>query len=44
VWEPAAGLVTHTVPIGTFPGPYPFLLDAEYPGHAAEGAPSPTAK
>ena len=36
VWEPAAGLVTHTVPIGAFPGPYPFLLDAEYPGRAAE--------
>ena len=44
VWEPTAGLVTHMVPIGTFPGPYPFLLDAEYPGHAAEGASSPTAK
>ncbi|MCW5735734.1 MAG: phosphodiesterase [Enhydrobacter sp.] len=23
-WRPNAGLVTHFVPIGTFPGPYPF--------------------
>ena len=32
VWSPAAGLVTHTAPIGTFAGPYPFVLDADYPG------------
>jgi 3',5'-cyclic-AMP phosphodiesterase len=23
-WRPATGLVTHLVPIGAFPGPYPF--------------------
>jgi 3',5'-cyclic AMP phosphodiesterase CpdA len=23
-WRPATGLVTHLVPVGTFPGPYPF--------------------
>jgi Icc protein len=23
-WQPGSGLITHFVPIGTFPGPYPF--------------------
>jgi hypothetical protein len=23
-WRPQTGLVTHVLPIGTFPGPYPF--------------------
>ena len=23
-WQPGVGLITHFVPIGTFPGPYPF--------------------
>jgi hypothetical protein len=28
--------VTHTVPVGKFEGPFPFVLDADYPGHTAE--------
>jgi hypothetical protein len=28
-------LVTHGVTIGRFDGPFPFILDAEYPGHLA---------
>ena len=36
LWSPDAGLVTHTVPIGHFEGPFPFVLDADYPGQAAE--------
>jgi Icc protein len=43
VWSPAAGLVTHTAPIGAFAGPYPFVLDADYPGHATEIEPSQAA-
>ena len=31
-----AGLVTHGVNIGRFDGPYPFILDADYPGHMAK--------
>ena len=23
-WRPSVGLITHFLPIGTFPGPYPF--------------------
>ena len=36
LWTPEAGIVTHTVPIGSFEGPFPFVLDADYPGHAAK--------
>ncbi len=32
VWTPDAGLVTHTACVGAFPGPFPFVLDADYPG------------
>jgi 3',5'-cyclic AMP phosphodiesterase CpdA len=28
----AAGFVTHTAYVERFPGPYPFVLDADYPG------------
>ena len=35
VWSKEAGLVTHGVTIGKFDGPFPFILDAEYPGHMA---------
>jgi Icc protein len=35
VWSKEAGLVTHGVTIGTFDGPFPFILDAEYPGQMA---------
>ena len=35
VWSKEAGLVTHGVTIGRFDGPFPFILDAEYPGHLA---------
>jgi 3',5'-cyclic-AMP phosphodiesterase len=36
LWSPEAGLVTHGVPIGAYEGPFPFVLDADYPGHAAK--------
>jgi Icc protein len=35
-WSKAAGLVTHTVPVGRFEGPFPFILEADYPGHTAK--------
>ena len=35
VWSKQAGLVTHGVTIGRFDGPFPFILDAEYPGQMA---------
>jgi len=31
LWQPDAGLITHTAFIGHFAGPYPFLLDPDYP-------------
>ncbi len=31
LWEQPAGLITHTAFIGQFAGPYPFLLDPDYP-------------
>ena len=31
-WAPAAGFVSHTVLVESFPGPYPFTLDKDYPG------------
>ncbi|MGD9884147.1 MAG: phosphodiesterase [Reyranella sp.] len=34
LWSSTAGLVTHTLPIGTYEGPFPFVLDADYPGHS----------
>jgi 3',5'-cyclic-AMP phosphodiesterase len=36
VWTKDSGLVTHGVNIGRFEGPYPFILDADYPGHGAK--------
>jgi len=36
VWERAAGLVTHVVNIGQYEGPFPFVLDADYPGQTAK--------
>ena len=35
LWTPQDELVTHTVTIGAFDGPHPFVLDADYPGRAA---------
>ena len=31
-WTPADGIVSHTVYVEDFPGPFPFLNDPEYPG------------
>jgi hypothetical protein len=36
LWSKEAGLVTHTVSIGKFEGPFPAVLDADYPGHPAK--------
>lgn len=33
VWSPYTGLVSHTAYVDAFPGPYPFTLDPDYPGH-----------
>ncbi len=33
-WTPADGIVSHTVYVEEFPGPYPFVNDPEYPGKA----------
>jgi 3',5'-cyclic AMP phosphodiesterase CpdA len=34
-WTAADGIVSHTVMIEQFPGPFPFVNDAEYPGASA---------
>jgi 3',5'-cyclic AMP phosphodiesterase CpdA len=34
VWETDAGFVTHTAYVQTYPGPFPFLTDPDYPGKA----------
>lgn len=31
-WTPAGGIVSHTVYVEDFPGPYPFISDPDYPG------------
>jgi 3',5'-cyclic AMP phosphodiesterase CpdA len=36
LWSPEAGLVTHSVAIGHYEGPFPFVLDADYPGQATK--------
>ena len=36
-YDPAHGLVSHTAYVERFPGPFPFVLDADYPGFAAAG-------
>jgi 3',5'-cyclic-AMP phosphodiesterase len=36
LWSPEAGMVTHGVTIGQYEGPFPFVLDADYPGQAAK--------
>jgi 3',5'-cyclic AMP phosphodiesterase CpdA len=37
-WTAGDGIVSHTVYVERFPGPYPFVTDAEYPGRAASQA------
>jgi 3',5'-cyclic AMP phosphodiesterase CpdA len=32
LWTPAAGVVTHTALVQSFPGPFPFIAEPEYPG------------
>ena len=32
LYRPDAGIVSHTVYVERFPGPYPFVLDRDYPG------------
>lgn len=31
-WDSETGLVSHTAYVESYPGPYPFVLDADYPG------------
>jgi 3',5'-cyclic AMP phosphodiesterase CpdA len=38
MWSPEHGLVTHTVTVGSFEGPFPFVLDPDYPGRIVERA------
>jgi 3',5'-cyclic AMP phosphodiesterase CpdA len=33
LWNAADGIVSHTAFVESFPGPFPFLLDPDYPGH-----------
>lgn len=33
-WTPSDGIVTHTVYVGDFAGPFPFITDPQYPGAA----------
>lgn len=35
---PAGEIVSHTAYVERFPGPYPFLVDADYPGYTAREA------
>jgi Icc protein len=35
---PDGGIATHTVYVERFPGPYPFLVDPDYPGYAPRTA------
>ena len=32
LWRDDSGMVTHTALVDTFPGPYPFLTEPDYPG------------
>ena len=34
-WRPHTGVVTHTALVDSFPGPFPFLDDPDYPGKTA---------
>ena len=36
LWSLEAGLVTHGVAIGAYEGPFPFVLDADYPGRVTK--------
>ena len=36
LWTERAGLISHTAYIGDFAGPYPFLLDPDYPAYDAD--------
>ena len=38
VWSPEVGLATHGVVVGRYEGPFPFVLDKDYPGSEAESA------
>src|SRR5262249_159098 len=37
LYRPGAGIVSHTVYVESFPGPFPFVLDADYPGRGGPG-------
>ncbi len=36
-WTPEGGLISHGVYVENYPGPYPFIADADYPGDKGEG-------
>ena len=36
VWTKETGIVTHSVAVGPYAGPFPFILDADYPGHGTK--------
>ena len=38
LWAAGTGFVSHTALVESFPGPYPFLSDPDYPGKAAAPA------
>lgn len=37
-WHADTGMVSHTALVESYPGPYPFLPDADYPGQVGENA------
>jgi 3',5'-cyclic-AMP phosphodiesterase len=43
-WTPAEGIVSHTVLVEQFPGPFPFMNDAEYAGAPTSHTASHTAR
>ena len=34
LWSPASGFVSHTIVVESYPGPYPFTLEPDYPGRS----------
>jgi Icc protein len=38
LYRPGAGIVSHTVYVERFPGPFPFVLDRDYPGQGGPPA------
>ncbi len=44
VWSPYTGLISHTAYVDDYAGPYPFVLDSDYPGYQPADAPREAAE